>query len=210
MHRNAPSAVAPVFRPRSALGRTALLALLLASVAMFGPLYLITIPQGSWPATAIIQGTVTLLFVAAYLLYRRTRVLATRDDVVAQSFFGRTTRFSPADVSSVVLARTYRSGASDTVPQLVMRDVHGERMLRLRGQFWSEPVMRQVASAAGLPLMVIEEPLSSAEFFERVPGAASWFENRLSVRVAFWVGVVGLCAAAALGLMRLLGIPAIG
>jgi hypothetical protein len=127
--------------------------------------------------------------------------------VTERGFFGKTTHTPLSAARSVVLAFTYGGSSNEALPQLLILDASGRRILRLRGLFWSEASMRELAAAVGIPLSLAPEPITSAQFFDLYSGVAYWFENRPTLAIVGILIVLAACVATVFGLMRILGLP---
>ncbi len=193
--------------PRRILVRNALWSYVLISLALFGSLYYLAIPRGTWPALLVGQLGTILFCLIAYLRYRLTYIEVTPEAIVERGFFGFTRRIPLSRVATTVLAETYRSHAPDSTPQLLVRDAAGRRLLRMRGTFWSLAAIRRVADATGVPTEHYPDPITSREFFAGFPGSAYWFEHRPALFVATVLAVFAVSLAVVLGLMSLAGIP---
>ncbi|MET3769294.1 hypothetical protein ABIB15_001985 [Marisediminicola sp. UYEF4] len=193
--------------PRRILVRNALWSYVLISLALFGSLYYLAIPRGTWPGLLSWQLGTMLLCLVAYLRYRLTYIEVTPEAIVERGFLGSTRRIPLSRVATTVLAETYRSHAPDSTPQLLVRDAAGRRLLRMRGTFWSRAAIRRVADATGVPTEHYPDPITSREFFAGFPGSAYWFEHRPALFVATVLAVFAVSLAAVLGLMSLAGIP---
>ncbi|GAB3132250.1 YdbT family protein [Marisediminicola antarctica] len=193
--------------PRRILVRNALWSYLLISLALFGSLYYLSIPRGTWPGLVAGQLVTILVCLTAYLRYRLTYIEVTTESIIERGFFGFTRRIPLSRVATTVLAETYRSHAPDSTPQLVVRDAAGRRLLRMRGTFWSLAAIRRVADATGVPTEHYPDPITSREFFANFPGSAYWFEHRPALFVVTVLAVFAVSLAVVLGLMWLAGIP---
>ncbi len=193
--------------PRRILVRNALWSYALISISLFGSLYYLSIPRGTWPGLLAGQLGTGLIVLVAYLRYRLTYIEVTTESIVERGFFGFTRRVPLPRVARTILAETYRSHAPDSTPQLVVRDAAGKRLLRMRGTFWSLAAIRRVADATGVPTEHFPDPITSREFLASFPGSAYWFEHRPALFVATVLAVFAVSLAVVLGLMWLAGIP---
>ena len=197
-------------RPKRSLIRGGILTAVIVPLPIFAALLFFGLANGSWAIALIGEGLCMLLGWLGFLLFRGTYVAVTTTSIVEKGFFGRTTSAPLSEVESVVLARTYSGSTVDTLPQLIVRDSSGVRLLRLRGIFWTEESMRAVVDSIGGAAELPSEAMTSAEFFERYSGSAYWFENRpLVAGIAIAVLLAG-CVGVVLGLMHLLGQPIAG
>jgi hypothetical protein len=202
--------VAVRIRPKPALIRSGLLVLLIVPLPIFGVLIFEGATSGSWPIGVGGELVCLLLCVFSVVRFRATFVEVNSTSIVERGFFGGRTHSNLSDIGDMVIAQTYSNSTADTLPQLIARDHQGKRVLRLRGVFWTEESMRAITTAAGLPFEELAEPLTSAEFFRRFPGAAYWFENRREVVVAAVAVISIVCVGIVLGLMQVLDSPVNG
>ncbi|TXN32469.1 hypothetical protein [Lacisediminihabitans profunda] len=194
-------------RPKSGIVRSGLLILLIVPLPIFGSLALLSAQNGPWPFAAFGEALCLLLCWLGLALYRRVFIGVTSKSIEERGLLGRHTSHRTADVATIVLAHTFGASSADTLPQLIVRDRAGTRMLRMRGLYWTEESMLAVANAIGEEVQVVKEPMTSAEFFARYPGSAYWFENRRGLAIAALAAALLVCVGVVLGLMQLLGLP---
>ena len=197
-------------RPRRGLLWSGVLVLIIVPLPIVATLVTLGVPDGSWPF-ALIGGAISILvFFVGLHLFRTTYVVISSTQITERGFFSRPASTPISAVSSVVLTHTFSTSSSETLPQLIVRNDRSERILRMRGIFWTEQTMRAAAAAIGSPLEEPVDALTPRQFFEQYSGSAYWFENRRGLGVTIVV-VIGLaCIGLVLGLMRLLGLPVAG
>lgn len=193
--------------PRPVLLRNAALSYVLITVALFGSLYYLAIPMGTWPVLLGGQLATVAVATVAYVRYRMTYIAITDDALIERGFLSPTQRIPLSNVASVLLAQTYRSHSPDSTPQLLVRDADGRRLLRMRGAFWTDAAIHRVAETIGVPVALFPEPITSRDFFATYPGSAYWFEHRPALAVGTVVAVFVLSLAVVIALMNLAGIP---
>jgi hypothetical protein len=184
-----------------------LIVALVVPLPILGTLIGLGVSDGSWPTAAYGEVLCVLAAVIFWWLFRSIWVAVSATHVSERGFLGKTTHTPLPDVHSVVLAFTYSGSSSEVLPQLLIRNASDRRILRLRGLFWTEASMQEVAAAVGIPLTHAPEPITSAQFFDRYSGGAYWFENRPVLAIGGIVIILAGCVAFVLGLMRLLGLP---
>jgi len=194
-------------RPKPVVRRASLLTALFAGVPVLGVLYWLSIPRGTWPYVIVLQAVATAIFMTAYWRYDGVFIQVTRESIQERGFFtGRTS--VPLDrVHSVVLANVYQESSLETLPQLIVLDADGRRLLRMRGTYWLEPDIQAVIKAIDRPVTTIPAPLTAPAFFNLYPGGAYWFENRPAIPVIGVILALALVLVAMAGLMALLGLP---
>lgn len=194
-------------RPRRGLLLNGLLVLFLVPLPVFGTLIVLGVPNGSWPIAVAGEAFCILLCAVGYLLFKSTWVAVSADAILERSLVGRQRSVPRARVHSMVLAFVYSGSSNETLPQLIVRDSEGSRLLRLRGIFWTEASIRTIAASIGGPLETVPNPLTAGQFFDRYAGSAYWFENRPLVAGTALAVALLVCAGLVLGLMRILGLP---
>ncbi|MCU1639425.1 MAG: hypothetical protein JWL94_2072 [Microbacteriaceae bacterium] len=196
--------------PKKILVHNAVLSLVLIWLPVFGSLHVLGIPKGM--GALVLTAELVSLAVAAfaYIRYRMTFIGVTGDQLTGRGFLSLARSAPLSSVESVVLVETYRAHATDSTPQLLLRDRDGKRILRMRGTFWTEKSMRTIAGVIERPLVHAAEPVTKKEFFDTYPSAAYWFENRPSVTALFVVITSVASLGVVLGLMSLAGIPITG
>ena len=197
-------------RPRRGLLWSGVLVLIIVPLPIVATLITLGVPNGSWPI-ALIGGAISIVvFFTGLYLFRTTDIVISSTQITERGFFSRSTSTPISAVNSLVLAHTFSLSSSETLPQLIVRNDHNDRILRMRGIFWTEQSMREAAAAIGSPLEEPADAITSRQFFEQYSGSAYWFENRRGLGVTI-VAVIGLaCIGVVLGLMRLLGLPVAG
>jgi hypothetical protein len=165
------------------------------------------LPSGSWPITVVAEGITLVLLGFGYYLFQTTYPVVSATHFTERGFFGRPVITPISEVRSTVIAHTTSTSPSETLPQLIVRNAHGQRILRMRGVFWTEESIRAAAAALGTPLDEPVDPVTSKQFFELYAGSAYWFENRRGVAIGIIVLAVVACVGIVLGLMRMLGLP---
>jgi hypothetical protein len=211
----APSSTAPsnyvlVLRPRVDLMRTGLLSYLLLSIPLFGALYFLSVPNGPWNVALVFQLLSLVLVGLAFIKYRRTYIGVTPDSLEERGFFTRLVSIPLAGVHSAVLVETYRSSSAETVHQLLLSGLDGQRMLRMRGAFWHEATMRQLVATLGIPVTERNDAITKKTFFTEYPGSAYWYENRPAIAILASAGGLIVILGLILGLMAMMNIPMVG
>lgn len=194
-------------RPRESLKWSAILIFIIVPIPIFATLFILGLPKGSWPIPLAAAGIAVVLFAIGFYLFQTTYVAVSRDHFTERGFFRRPIITPIAEVRSTVLVRISSASSVETLPQLIVRDAQGRRILRLRGVFWTEESIRAVAVALGTPLVEAEDPMTSKQFFEQYAGSAYWFENRRGLAIGV-IALAGLaCMGLVLGLMGILQLP---
>ena len=194
-------------RPRLGLLLSGVLVLIIVPLPIVATLITLGVPGGSWPIALICGAISIVVFFIGLCLFCTTDIVISSTQITERGFFSRSTSTPISAVNSLVLAHTFSLSSSETLPQLIVRNDRNDRILRMRGIFWTEQSMREAAAAIGSPLEEPADAITSRQFFEHYSGSAYWFENRRGLGVTI-VAVIGLaCIGVVLGLMRLLGLP---
>jgi hypothetical protein len=135
-------------------------------------------PLGEWPFVAVSAVVVALLFVTAWLAYRRTKASLSRHGIVERGFFGFISVVAARDITGVLRVQLYRSNSLDTTEQLFVVCRDGHCSFRMRGRFWDERSMSRVAPILGVEETRREEPVTLAELRHTDPQLLYWFERR--------------------------------
>ena len=194
-------------RPRRSLLWSAILVLVVVPIPIVATLVALGLPTGSWGISVVAEAVVLLLFFVGLFLFQTTYVVISATHFTERGFFSRTVTTPISEVSSIVIAQVFSTSSSETLPQLIVRDSGGRRLLRMRGIFWSEETIREAATAIGARVEEPTEPLTSKQFFEQYSGSAYWFENRRGLGIAIVVLVGLICVGIVLALMGVLGLP---
>jgi hypothetical protein len=193
--------------PRALLIRNIILSVLFISIPVFGVLFFLGLRNGSWPVAVVGEAISLLICALGYALHRATYIGITDSTIEERGFLGLRTSVPKADVANIVFAHTYTNASPEAVPQLVITDAHGNRLLRMRGVFWTLESMRSVIASMDVPATSHHEAMSVREFFTRYPGAAYWFENRPVLVTIATIGILAAVGAVVLLLVHLVGAP---
>ena len=175
-------------RPRDSLGKTWLLAVLIAGVPLFGALYWLAYEYGSWRQVLVFQIIAIAITALVWVRHHGAFAQVTSTTIMKQAFFTGTV-VPRSDVASVVLLDTWRPGISESTREMLVKDADGHTVLRLSGTFWSVESMDAMAKALGVRIIHEATPVTSKEFLAAHPGAAYWYEGKA------WVAVVGISLA---------------
>ena len=193
---------------RGSVLRSTIYAAIAAGVPLFGVLYWLSLSQGSWPRVVIVQVIYMGFFAIIAVRHFGAFVEVTSTTVTKQALFVRTT-LSRADVASSYLVDTHTSNSPELLPQLLLSDAKGTRLMRMRGTFWSRDDMLRVAEAIGAPLTVEPEPMTPKEFYALRPGIAYWYEGKLWLAIVGIVLAFGFAYLAVTWLMAAIGVPSV-
>lgn len=164
-------------RPNRSLFWQALGSMLAFLIPLSAVFYFLTYPDGPWPVVLLMQAATLLVFLAATLSYWFTGFWVNSLGVGERGFFGAKHYVPVEDIGSLVLMHTYQGNSADTLPQLFICDASGKQVLRMRGQFWSEAKMRELAEILDLPLTEPGDVVTRSELLDSHPGLLYWFEK---------------------------------
>jgi len=194
-------------RPRRSLLWSGILVFIIVPLPIDATLLILGVTGGSWVIPVIGAAIVIAMFLIALYLLQTSYVTISATEIVEREYFTRPVSTPLSKVRTVVIAHTFSSSSSETLPQLLVRDAQGKRILRMRGVFWTEEAIRAAAAAIGSPVDEPADPLTSKQFFEQYSGSAYWFEGRRGLGIAIVVVVGILCVGLTIGLMSLIGLP---
>lgn len=184
-------------QPRSLLNR-GYLAGLAFTVPVFGVLYALTVPDGPWLAVAITHAVAIAAAIAASVSYFRSAIwIGPASPIVTERgfFFGRLTHFDKSEAVSILIAQVFTSDGSETRPQMTVLGANKKRLLRMRGQYWTQDDMDIVAAEFDVPVTSIPEPVSTGELREEYPHALYFLERHPVLVALIAIGGTALTAA---------------
>ena len=155
---------AHVLRPRRRLIARAVIAALALLVPLAIVVFWLAIPRDTWPFVLLVMCGIIGFGVLCANGARRMRVTVGAHGLKIHRLLGPVSRYSAAEINSLVLVDLYQSGTLDTLPHLYLLDASGEVLLRLRGQVWPRSAMERIIDALDVPLERIPDPLTYAEF----------------------------------------------
>lgn len=196
--------------PRRSLLVSALVSILVVLIPVSAVLYWFAIPRAQELWVVLAQGVVVV--VSFGLLFRQLSLETVVDGVELRGngIFTPMVRVPLARIATVDLVPVYVGQSTETALQLLVRDTDGQRIFRLRGNFWNPGDLERVAAALPVAPTDSAHPMSHQEFFAAYPGSAYWFENRPWLTAGFVVVVVAAAIGVAIGVMTLLGMPIMG
>lgn len=194
-------------RPRRSLMTTAFVSIVLAMIPVFGVLYWFAVQHGSWAVVFAVHLAVTAASLVTLGRQLTVFVAVTETQLIGRGIFSPMVRVPLKGITNVVLVPTYVGQSPDAVQQLLVRDAAGARLFRMRGNFWHADDLRAVANALPVRPEIVQEPISTREFFRNYPGSAYWFENRPVLWIVSVAVVLVLAIAVAAWLMTIFGMP---
>lgn len=165
-------------RPRRTLGWSIGLPVATLAVPLLAAELWLLGTRDGWPIVAATGAAITLLILAAWVGFRRSRASISRYGIVERGFFGGVSTVASRDVAGVLRVNLYRSNSLDTTQELFVVERTGRGAFRMRGRFWDEPTMDQVADVLGVEETVGAEPMTLSELREANPRLLYWFERR--------------------------------
>lgn len=194
-------------RPKFSLLSNALAAIVLGTAPILGVAFWFASARGG--IELVVAATALVLIAGLLLLWRQLSVYSaiTETELIGNGIFSPLVRVKLADIREVQLVPTYLGAAPEPALQLLVTGEHGERLFRMRGNFYHRKELRAFAAALPVPVEASPEPMSLQDFFRAYPGSAFWFENRRPLQVAVIAVALLLALAAAVAIMSALGLP---
>jgi hypothetical protein len=194
-------------RPRRSLITTGAIAIALGVIPLFGVAYWFSIEHGGWHIVLIVN--IVVAAACAIIVVRQLTVYSavTDTELIGRGIFSPLIRVPLDAIGAVHLVETYVGQAPDSVTQLLVTDGAGERLFRMRGNYYREGDLGRIADALPVKTTVTPEPMGLAEFFRTYPGSAYWFEARPILRIVVIVLALAAALAGAAWVMTVLGMP---
>lgn len=164
-------------RPRSQLIRQTRLVVAALTLPILAAMLWFAIPRGSWPRVIIAALFILALYLAAVALLRGVSIRLERDGLVERGFFVHQNRVPAKRVATALIVDIYRGATAETTRQLFLLDTTGERLLRMRGEFWSNDDIDAVATAFGAPVQRLDDPITADRMRTEMPELIYWFER---------------------------------
>ncbi|WBU36895.1 hypothetical protein [Homoserinibacter sp. YIM 151385] len=189
---------------------TAFVTMVCSMVPIFGALYFFAIPAGNWPVVLVAQ--VAIVAACATALARQLTLFSavTDEALLGNGIATPIVRVPLGEIREVLLVDTYRGSSPDLTTQLLVRDEHGRRLFRMRGNYWNRGDLQALAEALPVEAVHLPEAMSMRAFYRRFPGAAYWFEDKPVVRVAVITAIIVSTVAVASIVMAIVGVPIAG
>jgi hypothetical protein len=164
-------------RPHRTLFRQALVATSAFLLPIVITLYFLTIPDGPWLVVLIVHALASLIFAIVSASYFMVGIWVDETGIAERGFFGRLDFYRRDEIKRIMLAKTFHGGGTDTLPQLFLCDENDQKLIRLRGQFWSLESMQQLSDILDIP--ITDLPASEMrDIHDQYPGLLYWFERR--------------------------------
>lgn len=129
----------------------------------------------------------------------RSRIEFSTNGVIEYGLSG--SRFTPLDrIAAVMVVPLYDVGGVTVQPQLFVLDHAGRTLLRMRGRYWTESQMSQVAVHLDVPTQWSAEAVTMAELRHTRRAQLYWFERHplLKTSTTLIGGASGIVAIMAL------------
>ena len=194
-------------RPKYSLLSNAFAAIVLGTAPIFGVMYWFAAARGG--VEYVVLANILVLAAGLLLLWRQLSVYCavTETELIGNGIFSPLVRVPLARIRGVVLVPTYLGAAPDPALQLLALGEGDVPLFRMRGNFWHERDLHELANALPCTVENVREPMSLQDFFRAYPGSAYWFENRRPLQVAIVAVAVLLGLAVAVWVMTALGPP---
>ena len=196
-----------IVRPKLSLLANAFAGVILGTAPIFAVAYWFTASRGLVPLVA--AANITVVTGALLLVWRQLRVFCavTDTELIGNGIFTPLVRVRLGDIREVTLVPTYLGAAPDPVLQLLVTDIHGERVFRMRGNYWHERDLVALANALPVRPERVREPMTIHDFFRLYPGSAFWFERSRAAKAVLITLAVVLGSAFVAAVMLMLGLP---
>jgi hypothetical protein len=188
-------------RPLPQLGGLTRIVTAALILPVFVAVFWFSIPRGTWPRTLVALIVVSLVYLVASRLLARASIRVTADCVTENGLLGGRTRVPAKRIVSLVILETYRGNSLDTDLQLFAFDPAGDRLIRMRGPYWSRESIEIMAAAFDVPTRRIEGPITVLELRRRYRDSLYWFERWPALG---FLSVAGFTAALSLTLIVLM------
>lgn len=194
-------------RPRRSLITSGLISAVLGMIPLFGVLYWFSIEHDSWLVVFVVHLVVTALCLLVIVRQLTVYSAVTKTELIGRGVFSPLIRVPLDNIGAVHLVETYVGQVPDSVTQLLVTDHQGNRLFRMRGNYYPGGDLKTIAAALPVTAQVVAEPIGIIEFFRSYPGSAYWFEHRPIVWIVVLVVAIAITVAAAAWVMTILGMP---
>lgn len=191
-------------KPERATYWRSLAALLAIMVPVLVLLYVLTIPDGPWYAVLATQVIASVIWTILSFAFFAVEVRLDENSLVERRFVSGRHVISRDRVHTVLRLTGAESDA--VAAHLFVCDADGNRLLRLRGYYWSTESMDALTKALDVPVEIIDESYSIGDLREGRPQLPYWYEGRpimSSVIFAIGAGVLGVVLYGVLHLLDL-------
>lgn len=152
-------------------------------------LLFLTVPDGPWPLVVAMWLLASILFGVASWAFFGVGIWVGEDGIAERGFFGRLEFYRRDEIARIMLARTYHGNGAETLPQLFLCDPTDNKLIRLRGQFWSFESMRIVSETLDLPMQELTKS-EMRDIHAEYPNLVYWFERRPWLAAALATSVI--------------------
>lgn len=175
---------------------TALVSLIAAMVPIFGVLYWFAMKRDAIAPVLAVHAVILAIALGVLLRQLTVRAEVTDTELIGNGIFSPMIRVALDDIEEVVLVDTHIGQSPEVVTQLIARNLDGQTIYRMRGNFWHAHDLEALIAALPVPVTRVSGPLSMTEFFAEYPGSVYWFENRPGLKaVTVAVGLIALAGA---------------
>lgn len=171
-----------VLRPRRSLLASLGIPAAALGVPLIGVIAFVVAPGALWSTIVALALAFLTIIGVGLLQFRLAQVMVSRYGVVERGWFGLVRTVPAREIASILRVRLYRTNSTESSPVLFIIGNTGARRVRLRGHFWSDDTLDQVAPALGVPEVVVDEAFTVAELAAYNPTLVSWVERLLYAR----------------------------
>lgn len=210
LQTDTPTASPLHLRPQPQLGGATRLVVAALILPVFTAVLWFSIPRGTWPRVLVALLVVSLVYLAANWLLARASISVTADCVSENGLLTGRIRVPAKRIASQVVLETYRGESLDTDMQLFAFDSTGDRLLRMRGPYWSRESIEAMAAAFDVPTRRLEGPITLRELRRRYRDSLYWFERWPALGVLCTAGFIAALSLTLIMLMspEMLVVPA--
>ncbi|GAB3127510.1 hypothetical protein [Glaciibacter psychrotolerans] len=179
----AAGTISQLLKPRRNLWQSAWVGCVVLTLPIFGSLYLLTIPHGTWVPFALAHAALVLLFALAAARLRGAGIRLLPSGIRERAYFSRMV-FTPVDrIDSVIVVKLRDTYSDDVAPQLFIVDAQGRTLLRMRSQMWYPDDFTTAIHYYSVPVQSVEPVLSWAELRQSYGGNLSRWERHPVVTI---------------------------
>lgn len=198
---------AGTIRPHGSIARQGIVTLLALITPLFGVLYFLTIPDGTWHPVLVGHAIVMAVGAAAMVAYFSVRITVTPSGITKRNILGYTRTINRSCVGGMLMAHVYQGYTMQTEPHLFIIDKSRRAAMRMRGPLWTRDSTDRVACALDLHAATVAEPMTTRQLRLSHPHLLHWVERR-PVVLATLTGVgIALTGVVATSLFALAGLP---
>lgn len=154
----------------------------------------------------VLPAAVVLAALVIWMFLRNTRIEYGAGRFTTVNWLGVRRETPASSVGSVVEVQRLTMSPTYAVPNLLVLDAAGNKIVRVRGDFWQESDMHDLSAAITDRPDVIKAPITLVQLRERFPRALKWHDaHPVPFVISIVVGAFIVGFAALIGLAVLAG-----